>query len=228
MNLNLDPHLDTHHVTKCLHDHGSARYDGGMVGMSPSVQAPQQQPKTLEEALYQLGEQLGQAEIEKKQTFFGTLLGVGEADKEVATGNRDTLVHLLPEETAGTHVAADQRTLVPDHMINTLISLPAKWKRFITSGGMVGLRTEKAEASARAGRQKRGGFFLQTAASETRRRIRTWLQTEENTAEDQKQNEGKQLQNLPEDYILDSYDRNGRYRRIERSGILADTMDKKA
>ena len=63
------------------------------------------------------------------------------------------------------------------------------------------------------------------------KRVRKWLQVlQEKSLENNKSLDinKKEMKSLTQEYILDSYDKNGQYYQVEKQGIIDDSLNQKA
>lgn len=236
MNINPATHVHsaTHNITNCMHEHHTT-LKGGASFKSEMQQSIKEKepPQTLKEAINELA--AINRKIDSKHKIFGTGNTLGNIVSDTNGEGQEAVVMLMPNSSAEARKGSNGQLQVSPDMINELV-MPRKSslhpqaqsikEKSIAISGLSDFDTTSKNQS-----QNKKRKFIQLNFKGINKRIRKWLQVlQEKSLENNKNLDinKREMKPLTQEYILDSYDKNGQYYQVEKQGIIDDYLNKKA
>lgn len=222
-------HIESHTITNCMHEHRFVQ-KGGANFKTEMQQSIKEQPQTVEETINELAA-INQ-QMYDKHKILGTGNTLGNIFSDVTGKGEETVVMLMPENIAASK-NGDNNLVVSPEMLNALV-MPRKTSIHLRQEKEIKLNTISGfdmDTTSKEQRQKRKKKFVQLRIKNVKKRIRKWFQSlpERILDNDHKLDSNqRKMKPLTQEYILDSYDKNGQYHQIEKYGIVSDNLNKNA
>ena len=219
--MNINPtshsHIESHTITNCMHEHHSIQ-KGGMSFQSEMQQSVKAQPQTVEEALQEL------AVINRE---------INSGHKILGTGNTLGIVVPMADNSAYANRNSATNLQVTAEMLNQItmqrkdnLQKP-KNLQSSTATGIV----SSADTTAGSQLQEKKKGLIPFNTKGIKKKIRKWIQAfPEKFRQGEKERvlKDKEMKPLTQEYILDTYDKTGRYQQLEKRGTINDNLNEKA
>lgn len=222
-------HIESHTITSCMHEHYSVQ-KGGANFKTEMQQTIRERPQTLEEALNELA--AINRESDSKHKILGIGNTLGNVISDVTGEGEETVVMLMPENMAASKNGDNNLTVSPE-MLNALV-MPRKNSIYSQQENEIKLNTISefdTNTASKEQLQKRKRKFVQLRIKNVKKRIKKWMHSlPEKISDNENKLDSNQrkMKPLTQEYILDSYDKNGQFYQIEKNGIINDNLNKKA
>ena len=232
--MNINPtshsHIESHTITKCMHDHNSVQ-KGGMSFQTEMQQNVKAHPQTVEEALQEL------TAINRESYFGHKILGtgntLGDVISEVTGEGSETVVIPMADNSANANSNNNSNLQITADMLNAIL-MPHKDSlqrtKTMQSSTTTDIVSSSDTTSGNQLQEKKKGF-IPFNSNGFKKRIRKWIQA----FPDKVFNRGnkqltkdKIMKPITQEYILDSYDKSGQYYQMEQRGTINDTLNRKA
>lgn len=232
--MNINPsshsHIESHTITNCMHEHHSVQ-KGGISFQSEMQQSVKAQPQTVEEALHELA--AINREIYAGHKILGTSNTLGNVISDVAGEGSESIVVPMADNFANANSNSNTNMQITADMLNTIV-MPRKenvQRTQILQRNTATVIVTSSDASTDNQLPERKKGFISFHTNGIKKRLRKWIQIfpEKIFIKDNKQAiKVKEMKPLTQEYILDSYDKNGQYHQLDKNGIANDMLNKKA
>ena len=232
--MNINPtshsHVESHTITNCMHEHHSIQ-KGGMSFQSEMQQSVKAQPQTVEEALQELA--VINREINSGHKILGTGNTLGNVISDVTGEGLESIVVPMADNSAYANSNSATNLQVTAEMLNQItmqrkdnLQKP-KNLQSSTATGIV----SSADTTAGSQLQEKKKGLIPFNTKGIKKKIRKWIQAfPEKFRQGEKERvlKDKEMKPLTQEYILDTYDKTGRYQQLEKRGTINDNLNEKA
>ena len=235
--MNINPathvHSEMHHITNCMHEHHTSLKSGASFKAEIQLNKEQEPPQTLKEAINELV--AINREIDSKHKIFGTGNTLGNIVSDTNGEGQEVVTMLMPDSSAEARKGSNGQLQVSPDMINELV-MPRKSSLYpqaqsIKEKSIAISSLSEYDTTSKNQSQNKKRKFIQLNFKGINKRVRKWLQVlQEKSLENNKSLDinKKEMKPLTQEYILDSYDKNGQYYQVEKQGIIDDSLNQKA
>lgn len=232
--MNINPtshsHIESHSITNCMHEHHSVQ-KGGMGFQTEMQQSVKAQPQTVEETLQEL------TALNRESKYGHKILGTGNTLGDVintVTGEgSESVVIPMAENSANANSNNNSNLQITADMLNAIL-MPRKDSlqrtKTMQSSATNGIIFSSDITSGSQLQEKKKGF-IPFNTNGLKKRIRKWIQAfPEKFRQSIKEqaNKSNDMKVISQEYILDTYDKNGQYQQLEKRGTINDNLNKKA